>query len=140
MRDGDLRRLFRVHLPLFDWQSIETGGVGLGVPDLNYCFAGQEGWLELKQTQAMAVSIDAVQVAWIERRLRAGGRVFVAVRRHCPSGPRREARDELWLLHGAQSRNLHDHGLGQSDALLHCVGGPAKWDWAAVGKILSTTQ
>lgn len=57
--------------------------VEAGTPDLNYCVAGAEGWLELKQVPDWPKGIDTViriehytlhQRRWIHRRQVAGGR------------------------------------------------------------------
>ncbi len=134
--DGGLRALFRQHLPEVDWQSIETPMTGGGVPDSNYCVDGFSGWIEHKKTDGWAVEVKIAQVGWIERRIRHGGRVLVAVRRKLPAGPRRgPAVDELYLFRGAAIRNLKDRGLmGVLDD--HVIGswhsGPQRWDWGAV--------
>lgn len=133
--DGGLRNLFRDKLRDFHWQSIETGGTGRGVPDLNGCLRGVELWVECKVTAGWAVTLRPEQIGWLCRRARAGGRVFVAVRRCCPSGPRRTAADELWLLLGHHAPDLRTGGLprGPSRAVLGMwPGGPARWPWPAV--------
>lgn len=122
--DGDLRKVFRKHLPRFDWQSIETGAIGDGVPDMNYCARfGLEGWLENKQCEHWRVGIRPAQVGWIERRLRYNNRVFIAVRR---------ARDELWFFQGKAIRALVENRIDAVPCLGHWGGGPAKWDWKSV--------
>ena len=142
-RDGGLSSLFQKHLPMAHWQGIETGGTGRGIPDLNYCLDGQEGWIELKSTAAWAVKIEPGQVAWIERRARAGGRVFVAVRRKSPPGPRKgPGGDELWLLDHRAARELATPGVGLNDfprslVLELSFGGPARWDWDRVKDVLT---
>ena len=128
--DGGLRKLFRQHLPQVDWQSVETAMTGEGVPDANYCVEGREGWVEMKATKAWAVRVRPAQVGWIERRLRHGGRVFVAVRRQHASRS-----DELWFFQGGAIRQLKDGGLRAVDPVHdvgHWGGGPTAWDWAAV--------
>jgi len=148
--DGGLRSLFRERIPDFHWQSIETGGTGRGVPDSNYCCGGREGWIEYKVTAGWAVTLRPEQIGWLLRRSRAGGRVFVAVRRCCPAGPRRAASDELWLVRGSAAALLRTHGLrvllagtpqkagGPSgvrpaDELVGVWrGGPAAWPWPAL--------
>lgn len=64
-------------------------GLGAGCPDVNYCFFGKEGWLEIKAPLLPAredtglfssqhdVSID--QSNWFIRQRRAGGRAFLFV-------------------------------------------------------------
>jgi hypothetical protein len=136
MKDDGLRDLFRVNLRDFDFQSVEMFLLASGVPDVNGCRKGVEFWIEMKRTSATAVAVRPGQVAWIERRLRHGGRVFVAVRQRSTAGPRRgAARDVLWLLSGAAIRRLADGGLDAVDrrhVLAVFDGGPAAWDWRTV--------
>lgn len=124
--DGGLRKLLREKLPQVHWQAIETGGVGLGVPDVNGCYRGAEFWVELKQTDGWAVTLRPHQIGWLLHRARAGGRVFVLVRR---------AREELWLCRGSCARELKSSGLkGVLPAAVLEVwgGGPQKWGWEAL--------
>lgn len=133
--DGGLRPIFRQRLTSVHWQSVETGMTGRGVPDSNGCAAGVEFWVEFKVTVGWAVTLRPEQVAWLMRRARAGGRVFVAVRRRCAAGPRRgPASDELWLLDGSAADVLKASGLRCPDALVlgHWYGGPSRWDWPSV--------
>jgi hypothetical protein len=140
MIDGGLRRLFQQHLPWVHWQAVETGMTGRGIPDLNYCARGVEGWVECKQTTGWAVGLRPEQVAWLARRTRAGGRCWVAVRRKCPAGPRRVVADELWLVPGTHVVPLHREGLravlGDGGAQGIWVGGPAAWDWREIAACL----
>jgi hypothetical protein len=141
MIDGGLSALFQSRLPAFHFQRVETGGTGLGIPDLNYCFAGCEGWVELKATTAWAVGLRPEQVAWLCRRARAGGRVYVAVRRQPRPGPRTPRCDELWLIPGGMAPALLDGGLRpmQDRPEVRCWGGgPACWDWHAVAIALTS--
>lgn len=144
MRDGNLRAIITERLKGAHVQAIETGGVGAGVPDLNFCiplptptsggWRGIEGWIECKRGEGVNGNIVKVrphQIAWIERRARAGGRVFVAVRRRPLAQPRT---DELWLLgpgHVRATRLIPEASLG------HWAGGPARWDWAEIAVILT---
>lgn len=104
---------------------------GRGIPDSNYCYRGVEGWVEFKQAKHWRVGIWPEQVAWIERRVRSGGRAFVAVRR---------ADKELWLLDSGAARFLKDPGLkGVRDELIlgRWNHGPSSWDWKAISQILT---
>lgn len=139
MIDGGLPGLFKTHLPEAHVQRIETGGVGLGIPDINLCLQGFENWVECKFTRANKVEISPEQVGWAERRIRAGGRVFLAVRKTAEAGPRRRACDELWIANGALTRWVAIEGLDALNgfnASCH-IGGPASWDWDAVKNILT---
>jgi hypothetical protein len=91
--DAGLPHLIQTNLPLVDWARVETWAVGPGMPDLNGCYLGQDVWVECKATYGWMVSrVRIPQVAWLERRARAGGRCWVAVRQ------RGSRRDSLWLL------------------------------------------
>ena len=132
--DGGLRTLFRQHLPQLHWQSIESGITGGGIPDANYCHDGIEGWIEFKQTKAWAVAIKPEQVGWIIRRKRAGGNVYIAVRRQ--KLRKYEPVDELWLIDGSAAREVRDTGLKHlyhgAGLLLRTTGGPSCWNWDEV--------
>ena len=116
---------------------VENSGLGRGVPDLNGCLMGIEVWLELKATQGWAVLVLPEQAAWAERRARAGGRVFFAVRRHCKAGPRRPAADALYLFGANQGRELRQYGLKKVTPLGYWPGPtPARWNWEQIEQIL----
>ena len=125
--DGSLRRLFKANLRGFDWLAVETSATMRGVPDANYCGWGAEGWVETKATQGWRVKVRPEQVGWAERRLRAGGRVFLAVRR---------GGVELWLFTGWALRPLVTSRLDEVAALGRWRGGPGRWNWAAVAAAL----
>lgn len=132
MIDGDLRQIFQRFIPDAHWQSIETGSTGRGIPDVNYCFEGIEGWIEFKATEGWRVDVRPEQVAWIERRGRAGGRVFLAVRR---------AQLELWFLRSTAARVLATPKLGLRDLenshiLSTMKGGPSRWPWGWIKRTL----
>lgn len=133
MSDGGLGGLYREHLPQVHWQRIETPLTGGGVPDSNGCHLGSEFWIENKWTRGWKPKIRPFQVGWIERRLRAGGRVFVAVRRQAQAGRRRGAAvDELWLFRGEAVRALKVDGMRAVDRgmlLGVWTGGPSSWNW-----------
>lgn len=132
MADGHLRQIFRARIPEAHWQSIESWSTGRGVPDANYCLSGHEGWIEFKQAKHWKVGIWPEQVGWIERRARAGGRAFMAVRR---------AQDELWILAPGGVREAAEGGLKavtEGNRLGLWGSGPASWDWDAVRRILTS--
>lgn len=139
--DGGLRPLFRAHLPQFDWTSIESGATGGGIPDSNFCSRGIEGWIEYKQTPGYTVTLQPEQIGWIARRVRHGGRVWVAVRRRAAAGPRRGGPcDELHLFKGKHvkvARSTGLRGAWAADAVHVWHNGPtAGWDWQAVAALL----
>lgn len=136
--DGGLRALFHKHLPEFDWAAIETGPTTPGVPDTNAAGQGVEFWIEMKRTASHRVQFRPFQVPWINRRVRAGGRVWVAIRRLHEGGVRRGPPvDELWLISGRYIIELDAHGIRGVLRTYHWVGGPSKWGWAEVQEILA---
>jgi hypothetical protein len=125
--------MFRQYLPKVHWQAIETGVTGRGVPDINGCWNGREAWVECKGargTRLDIVHVSPEQVGWCEARTRAGGRVFLAVRRR---GSMTNAVDELLLYRGSALRLFIDgQRLTDVVSLVSCGGGPARWDWPRV--------
>ena len=130
-KEGDLRRIFRERLPEAQWTSIESPLTGSGIPDAEYCFPGGiSGWIEFKKTHVWNIGhLKPLQIAWIERRKRLGGRVFVAVRRND---------DELWLIDGAVVRGVVERGLAIGEGIKSWGGGPSRWDWVEVKNILTS--
>lgn len=142
MTDGNLRKIFQQYLPEAHWQAVESFSTGQGMPDAEYCFpGGVTGWVEFKATAGWAVDISPHQISWHERRVRMGGRTFIAVRRQVASGPRKgPASDELWLFRGSSARILSYEGL-RGDKINSFIlniwdKGPAKWPWVAIKKRL----
>ncbi len=127
MSDGELRKIFREHLRDFDFVAVETGATAGGVPDMNYCKGAVEGWIENKACDHWRCAVRPMQVGWIERRLRHGGRVFVAVRRD---------QDTLWLYHGSKIRELKSARLDAVATLGIWSGGTGCWDWQRIRQIL----
>ena len=128
--DAGLRSLFRARIVGWQWSSVESGGTAAGIPDSEYCDPnGVQGWIEYKRTAAWAVTFRPLQVAWISRRARLGGRVSIAVRRlnlkaHV---------DELWLTDGQWVQELSDNGLRVVSSVSHIhQGGPSEWNWAHI--------
>jgi hypothetical protein len=121
------------------WQSIETGSTGRGIPDSNGCYNGVEFWCELKSTSGYAVVIRPEQIGWAERRIRAGGRVFLLTRRKAIAGPKKgPAVDELWVHNGALARDVSRAGLKDGPLPLYRgTGGPARWDWNTILRLLT---
>jgi hypothetical protein len=140
--DGGLRQIFRSKLPSVHWQSIESRSTGKGTPDSNGCLSGVEFWVEFKKTDSNKVkSLKPEQVAWCERRTRAGGKVFFAVRQTLkPLGRTSFDRDILWLIRGSGARSLYSGGLASlspSEVAGRWPGGPRAWDWAAIRDLLA---
>lgn len=112
-----------------DLQRIETS-VAQGIPDLNYCYQGVEGWIELKKlrrkTKRGVFSIPhlrANQCAWINRRVsHHGGTVWLLA----------QVDQDLVLIHG---RNIYDvyrrrWTWGEIDKFAHVF--PAPVDYGAL--------
>lgn len=140
--DGGLRSYFQKNLRSAQWTPVETGLTQQGVPDSEYCFPAvgdpgsalyepsAQGWVEHKRTEGWAIHKSKswpFQVAWISRRVRMGGRAFVAVRRKS---------DELWIVHGREIKILAQSGLRSVNPLGMWSGGPNQWDWERVERIL----
>ena len=79
----------RILRPTDRFERVENG-LAVGMPDVNYCIAGQEGWLEIKAPKEPAragtalfgagnhqVSID--QINWMHRQHLAGGFSFLFI-------------------------------------------------------------
>ena len=130
--DGSLRQLFQKNLPAVHWAVVETGATEPGVPDLNGCFRRREFWIECKLTSGWAIHFRPEQIGWITRRTRSGGRVFIAVRRRCEAGPRREAADEIYIFSGAVSISLSERGIGSVPPLAFYREGPKHWNWDGI--------
>lgn len=133
--DGGLRAIFHDRLKRYgDWTPIESGLTAMGVPDSNFCIAGAEGWIEFKRCLHWKVSMRPEQIGWAERRMRHGGRVFLAVWR---------AEQELWLLTGWAARVAKVSGLREvpKRTLIGVwEGPPADWPWKTIAKCLKNNN
>ena len=88
-------------------QRIETGSIAEGVPDVNYCFQGLEGWVELKYGKVPLRATTEVfksqpgmrpaQIDWILYRGKVGGRVFILL----------NIGTELFLIHGEHAAKVN---------------------------------
>ncbi|WP_321471058.1 hypothetical protein [uncultured Paludibaculum sp.] len=67
------------HSPGVDWMRLENL-VGTGMPDINGCLNGVETWVETKLVKGNRLRFEPTQPAWIMKRVRHGGRVFVFAR------------------------------------------------------------
>lgn len=134
--DGGLRAMFRTHLP-GHWQSVETAATGQGVPDSNYCIGGVEGWVEFKQTHGWKPRFKPTQPGWISQRVRAGGRVWVAVRRWRSEAEVHADVDELWMVPGGLTVKLVHDGLQAVRYQSVVFSGPTRrWNWGEVCRLL----
>ena len=137
--DDGLRALICENLRVIDgdavhWTPIETALTVSGVPDLEGCWRGVQVWPECKRATNWAMRINEFQVGWLRRRERAGGRTFVVVRRHGQA--RGTGYDEIWIYRGVNADILRLRGLRGHPPLLRLEGGPARWDWDRVGRVL----
>jgi hypothetical protein len=128
--DGGLRVLFRKHLPQVHWTTIESRFTESGIPDLNGCLDGVEFWLECKLARGWKIVVRPSQISWMSRRIRCGGRCFVAVRRKTKSA------DEFWLFHGADILTLRTQGIAHVTPIIVWGDGPTRWPWGSIGAAL----
>ena len=69
----DARRGTGIH-----FSRVESHATSPGIPDLSFCVAGCEGFMELKSWDPKkGFTLRRSQVAWTRARDRAGGRVFL---------------------------------------------------------------
>jgi hypothetical protein len=122
--------MFRKKLPAWFWVAIETPISGGGVPDHYWCHNGRDGWNEYKVTSGYSIRFRPEQVGWHARLKRAGGRSFIIVRRL------NKQTDELWIYKGASAEMLALHGMSKVTCVDKQSGGPAQWDWIAIGATL----
>lgn len=141
MIDGDLRNIFKAHLPSFQWSPIETGMTISGVPDSEYCSNGYQGWIEYKATETDKIKQTTktkFQIAWHERRARENGVSFVAVRKWHDGGPRKgNPVDEIWIFDGKDIRGLYTQGMRAVPFIVNFGGGPSLWDWKTIRAVLA---
>jgi hypothetical protein len=128
--DGGLPKVISDNIPEAHWVRVESGTVASGTPDLNGCLNGREVWVECKAATGWTVRVRPVQVGWMERRERAGGRCLVAVRRN------KMDEDVLWLMRAGAARVLLEGTklhLVPADLII-CIqsGGPSQWFWDGI--------
>jgi len=83
------------------------------------------GLVEFKQCSGWRVKFQPLQVPYIHRVSRLGGRVFIAVRRK---------KDELYLISGADVLELDEKGVKNFVPITGV--GSRNWDWNEVEQIL----
>ena len=82
-KEKNLWALLRDNIKEVHWQRIETGMTGSGVPDVNGCAKGKEFWIELKEVHSgNSLTLRPMQVAWLSKRAKNGGQVFVLARKN----------------------------------------------------------
>jgi hypothetical protein len=129
--DGDLRQLFRSHLPKVFHTSVESGGTGRGIPDSHCAYNDAAWWVEFKAAKHHKLShpLSPAQIGWHLRYARTGNTSYIAIRRH-----NLKKYDELWLVPGKYADHVNDEYRSY-----HCgffIGGPAKWDWNEILHIM----
>lgn len=100
-----LRDKIKFHLDR--WDRMENG-VGVGMPDINFCIMGCEGWIEMKSpTEPQRRStplfgsnhcLSQDQKNWMKRQTDAGGRAFILI----GTGKR------FMLIHGKHADGLNE--------------------------------
>lgn len=108
-----------------------------GIPDTNGCLDGVEMWIEFKKTSIRRVTFRPGQPAWIHRRYRAGGRVWIAIRYTHEGGPRLgDPVDDLVLVYGGHILELARDGLEDYMISGRWRGGPRRWPWSTIQGLL----
>ena len=130
-RDGGLRGIFKTRVPEIMWVPIETWAVsGAGVPDSWYISpCGAQGWVEYKREDR---KLDPAQSGFVDRVTRYGGRAIVAV--VTKDG------DELRIFHGSDAQKLARLGpMGYKTVAPagRWVGGPKRWNWGDIRRLLT---
>lgn len=80
MTEDDFWSKLRLELPSGHYVRVENL-VHPGTPDVSFCVGGVEGWMENKYTDKFPLEHPVLQsqIIWIGQRVRAGGRVIIAV-------------------------------------------------------------
>lgn len=119
-------------------QRIESGVTDSGIPDVNYCFGGKEGWFEMKhgdEPKRITTSVfksqrglDPQQIEWLLYRWKNGGRVFILA----------QVGAWLVLLHGSQAARFNDMTLEDMKRVAdwHHRGAMTSDLWRQVAEIL----
>ena len=125
-------KLVKKHLPLeVDWQRIETGGTGTGIPDVNICYNGQEHWIEFKIVKGRSVDLSPMQIAWHSRRTKAGGRTWI-IARHTFDGPRIGKGDRIYLWPGRCAKEVMQKGISYSETALGHYQWESPFPWPKI--------
>jgi len=83
--------------------------------------------VEFKKVEGWKITFEPLQPAWINKRSRLGGRVFVAVRRKLT---------ELYVIPGSEILRMIEVGVKGREPIKR-IG--RSWDWEQVEKILTGT-
>src|SRR5688572_29251316 len=90
---------------------------GVGQPDINICIEGIDIWIESKERRGNVIKIRPSQIAWIQKRSRAGGAVYIMVLHN----------DTVALYNGNQARLLTDPATVDKAKKLALINRPFKW-------------
>lgn len=115
--------------------------MGKGCPDTNICADGVDNWIECKHISAEdgLVPLEPPQIGWILRRMRNGGRVFVATWVEHAGGARKgEAVSRLVLHEGWDAPTIRSEGLGAAPPVAIFEGQPGDWDGEEIRAVLVT--
>lgn len=79
----------------------------------------------MKKVTGWRITISPEQIAWLARRSRAGGRVFIAARKQ-------QHIQGFWLFPGTAGRQLATTRVTEVPALIQAKGNPGAWPWAEI--------
>lgn len=90
-----------------------------GIPDINWCYQGVEGWIELKMVRGHKLRhpLTAQQRNWIRQRKAAGGRVHILTREFPGKGQGYIDKVSLYdghavdIINDVDAANPGDHAL-----------------------------
>ena len=108
-----------------------------GCPDVNFCFAGYEGWIELKHTDSPPArdstsvfkngGLRDGQIIWIHRRARVGGNVWILAR--CGK--------TIFLVDGRHAKKFNDYTYPELLEFSDWYHIGARVDWKSLLKIIA---
>jgi hypothetical protein len=103
--------------------------VGVGTPDVNFCYEGVEGWIELKHTDIVPTrdgtrvfgdkGLRKEQVVWHYKRNKRGGRCWILAR----------CGEAIFLVHGSHCREFNEMTYPQLLAVSTWYHVGRKVDW-----------
>lgn len=134
-KNAYLRLKERVSRPSDRWDRVENGIV-VGMPDVNYCILGTEGWVEIKSPEEPArpttslfgsnhqVSVD--QCNWMLRQANAGGIswLFIVTRQRLMLLPGQRVGKMGILINKLRVNELEDMAAWRT---LNPVMDPLRW-------------
>ena len=118
--------------------------VGVGCPDVNACYKGNEVWLEMKVCKGNFVYFKASQVAWFQQRMKEKGNAkFVIQWNYYKKGQRVP---HLLVVHGHTFLDAQEHWVSMKNKSIrvlvsefftedsYCFSKP--YDWKLVRKAI----